>query len=106
MAGTHGGKRAGAGKKKGSRVKKTVELLEAVLATGETPLEYMLRVMRDRTADDARRDDMARSAAPYVHSKMPTAVVTPPPPGGPVTDDDQRLLTLYLTGLHAEADAG
>ena len=81
-------------------------MLESVRASGETPLEYMLRVMRDDTADDARRDDMAKGAAPYVHSKMPTAIVTPPPPSGPITDDDQRLLNLYLTGLHAEADEG
>jgi hypothetical protein len=104
MAGAHGGKRPGAGKKKGTRAKKTVELLEAVASSGETPLEYMLRIMRDENADNSRRDDMAKAAASYVHSKMPTAIVTPPPPNGPVTDEDQRLLNLYLTGLHDEAD--
>jgi hypothetical protein len=104
MSGAHGGKRPGAGKKKGTRAKKTVALLEAITNGGETPLEYMLRVMRDTSAEDARRDDMAKSAAPYVHSKMPTAIVTPPPPSGPVTADDQHLLSLYLCGLHAEAD--
>ena len=104
MANGHGGRRPNAGKKKGVRAKKTVELLEAVQATGETPLEYMLRVMRDATAEDGRRDDMAKSAAPYLHSKMPAAVVAPPPPGGQLSDDDQRILTLYLSGLHGRAD--
>ena len=51
-----------------------------------------------------RRDEMAKAAAPYIHSKMPTAIVTPPPPGGPVTADDEKLIDLYLTGLHDEAD--
>jgi hypothetical protein len=100
----HGGRRKGAGKKPGSRAKKTVALLEAVKASGETPLEYMLRIMRDENADAARRDEMAKGAAPYVHSKMPTAIVAPPTPNGPVTEDDQRVIDLYLNGLHAEAD--
>lgn len=36
---------------------------------GKSPLEYMLDVMNDRGADDARRDKMAIAAAPYVHEK-------------------------------------
>jgi hypothetical protein len=38
--------------------------------TGETPLQYMLSVMRDPEASPARRDAMAIAAAPYVHSKL------------------------------------
>jgi hypothetical protein len=37
---------------------------------GETPLGYMLRVMRDSTADNVRRDEMAKAAAPYTHAKL------------------------------------
>ena len=33
------------------------------------PLEYMLEVMNDEKADDARRDRMAVAAAPFVHAK-------------------------------------
>ena len=40
------------------------------IATGETPLSYILRVMRDPTVEDPRRDEMARAAAPYVHAKI------------------------------------
>jgi hypothetical protein len=36
----------------------------------ETPLDYMLAVMRDPHADFRRRDDMAKAAAPYCHVKM------------------------------------
>ena len=104
MAGGHGGRRPGAGKKKGQKNKKTQQFLDQIASAGETPLDYMLRVMRDPGADESRRDDMAKAAAPYVHSKMPTAIVTPPPAKGPVSNDDEKLLDLYLTGLHAEAD--
>jgi hypothetical protein len=34
-----------------------------------TPLEYMLGVINDVGADEARRDRMAQAAAPYVHPK-------------------------------------
>lgn len=51
-------------KKVGSLTRKTRDIAEAAAASGETPLEYMLRVMRDPTVDDAKRADMAKSAAP------------------------------------------
>ena len=33
-------------------------------------MEYMLRIMRDPREPDARRDEMAKAAAPYLHPKM------------------------------------
>jgi hypothetical protein len=36
---------------------------------GLSPLEYMLGVMNDAEADDARRDRMAMAAAPFVHAR-------------------------------------
>jgi len=33
------------------------------------PLDYMLSVMRDETADETRRDKMAVAAAPFVHER-------------------------------------
>jgi hypothetical protein len=65
-----GGVREGSGRKKGQPNKRTAELLQAVSESGLTPLEYMLTVMRDKTQEWARRDDMAKAAAPYVHSKL------------------------------------
>lgn len=35
-----------------------------------TPLEYMLDVINDPNADQARRDRMALAAAPFVHGKI------------------------------------
>jgi hypothetical protein len=58
------------GRPKGSRNKRTRALIEAVQSGGETPLDYMLRVMRDPKAPARRRDEMAKAAAPYSHSKF------------------------------------
>jgi hypothetical protein len=41
-----------------------------IAASGEPPLDFMLRVMRDETAEPARRAAMAIAAAPYVHPRL------------------------------------
>lgn len=66
-----GGKRPGAGRPKGSTVDKYKENVEQrpKFEGVETPLEYMLEVMRDPHAEWRRRDDMAKAAAPYCHEK-------------------------------------
>lgn len=63
------GKKTG-GRKKGVPNKVTLEREAEIKASGLTPLEYMLRVMRDEKAPEERRDDMAKAAAPYVHPKL------------------------------------
>ena len=65
-----GGKRTGAGRPRGAVNKATAEAKAAVEASGETPLEYMIRVMRDPKANARRRDAMAAAAAPYVHHRL------------------------------------
>lgn len=82
-----GGNRAGAGRKSGIPNKASVERQKKVAATGETPLEYMLKVMRDGKASDQRRDDMAKAAAPYVHPKLASMQHTGPK-GGPIQTID------------------
>lgn len=66
-----GGFRAGAGRPPRSSVcgEGAKSIHAAGRAAGMTPLEYMLSVMNDAGADDARRDRMAQAAAPYVHPK-------------------------------------
>jgi hypothetical protein len=63
------------GRKRGSRNKRARELIERVEATGITPLEYMLSVLRDETAPPERRDEMAKAAAPFVHPRLQTTKV-------------------------------
>ena len=58
------------GRQKGTPNKSNAERLAEIAATGETPLDYMLRVLRDQTVDHDRRDRMAAQAAPYVHAKL------------------------------------
>jgi len=65
-----GGRREGAGRPAGTANKSNEEARRKAAETGETPLDYMLRVMRDDTVAVERRDDMARAAAPYVHAKL------------------------------------
>lgn len=76
----HGGKRVGAGRRKGAKAEVTNEAIRRA-GEGETPLEYMLRVMRDQTVDTDRRDKMAIGAAPYMHAK---AVEISGEDGGPL----------------------
>jgi hypothetical protein len=61
------GKPKTGGRKRGSRNKRTRKL-EEIERSGLAPLDYMLSVMRDPNAALARRDEMARAAAPYLHA--------------------------------------
>ena len=97
---THGGKREGGGRKTGTRSRASVEREKRVAASGATPLEIMLEMMRESYADvqslarrlkaitgrgnDQAREELqailrraridtqafARDAAPYVHPKL------------------------------------
>lgn len=92
-----GGKRAGAGRKPGALTQRTREIAEKTAATGLTPLEVMVKAMReaDERADElralaekekdpkerlalagaavrlrAQAADVAQSAAPYMHPRL------------------------------------
>lgn len=65
-----GGKRPGAGRKAGAAHQRTREITDKATESGNTPLEYMLAVLGDPTADQKRRDAMAVAAAPYMHARL------------------------------------
>ena len=65
-----GGRRPGSGRPRGSANRRTREIADRAAEEGLTPLEYMLQVMRDDEAVPARRDDMAKAAAPYLHPRL------------------------------------
>ncbi|MCJ8520754.1 putative phage terminase large subunit-like protein [Pseudorhizobium tarimense] len=65
-------------------------------ATGDTPLDYMLKVMRDNKADPGRRDDMAKAAARYVHPKLASLQHTGRN-GGPIQTVDLLAATKKTT---------
>ena len=82
-----GGSRPGAGRPKGSRDKLTTAMAQAVsevkeatalIRRGVLPLEFLLKVMRDSRYPTELRLRAAGAAAPYVHPKMPQAVVVAP----------------------------
>lgn len=68
-----GGYRPGAGRPKSASVKTEVEARREGEKANMAPLDYMLSVMNDSAADEARRDKMAIAAAPYVHAKAEDA---------------------------------
>lgn len=68
MAGT--GRTKTGGRKKGTPNKATARREAEISASGLTPLEYMLKVMRDPHEDTDRRLEAAGKAAQYVHPKL------------------------------------
>jgi hypothetical protein len=77
--GQRGGARAGAGRKKGAATKRTREIADKAMAEGVTPLEYMLKIMREssdhvdpkvQVAREAMRFEAAKAAAPYIHPRL------------------------------------
>lgn len=75
-----GGFRPAAGRPKGTRAPWALPPKDgkAACTPGLMPLEYMLSVMRDETADQARRDRMAIAAAPFLHPKAPEMPASAP----------------------------
>lgn len=67
---SHGGARAGAGRKAGGTNRFNQWLLERAEASGILPVDYMLGVMRDESLDTRLRIDAAKAAAPYVHQRL------------------------------------
>lgn len=80
-----GGARPGAGRKTGQANKINAQAKKAALDGGITPLQYMLAVMRNSRADTKRRDDMAKAAAPFCHTR---AIEHSGPNRGPITTLD------------------
>jgi len=84
---TKGGRRPGAGRKKGQTTKIHEAIKARVLATGETPLEFLLRTMRAPEPTQGKNEnplvftkrlelwasrglEAAKAAAPYIHPKL------------------------------------
>jgi len=81
--GGRGGPRPGSGRKPGSPNKVTQAQRDKVAATGITPLDYMLDVLRNKRLKREVRMAAAVSAAPYVHPRL-AAVEMTGKDGGPI----------------------
>lgn len=90
----HGGKRAGAGRKKGSRTVRTTKVAEKALTSGKvTPLEAILKAMYvhyDAEEWDAAAA-LAKDAAPYMHPKLQSVMHTGDKENPVVTDNTIRV---------------
>lgn len=60
------------GRQKGTPNRATAAKAAEIAASGLTPLDYMLSVLRNETNEQAIRLDAAHKAAPYVHAKLAT----------------------------------
>ena len=58
------------GRPKGSKNKATVARQAAIAASGLTPLDYMLEVLRSEDSGPEDRKWAAAASAPYVHPKL------------------------------------
>lgn len=71
MANGHGGARPGAGRKPGSPNKVSQQLRRKIEQNGGmTPLDFLLRLMRNPKAPKQDRMWAAEKAAPYVHARL------------------------------------
>ena len=64
------------GRRKGTPNKATTAKHAAIVASGDTPLDFMLRLMRDTSIDWSMRADMAKASAPYIHPKLASTEIT------------------------------
>jgi hypothetical protein len=65
-----GGRRPGAGRLKGIANKRTREIANQVMASGQSPLEFMLSVMRNPKNPTEMWMEAAVKAAPFCHARL------------------------------------
>ena len=58
------------GRPKGAPNRVNSEMRERILQSGISPLEYLIRLMRNSKATKERRDWAAAQAAPYPHARL------------------------------------
>ena len=61
-----------------------------IAASGLTPLDYMLRILRDETAEKVDRMWAAEKAAPYIHAHVSS--VDPAGHGG-----NKQIVNIFVT---------
>ncbi len=68
-----------AGRKKGSKNKRTKAREAEIAASGLTPREFLLSLMRNTRKDLATRIQAAVAVAPYVHQRLAATTIETPP---------------------------
>jgi len=98
-----GGRREGAGRKRGSVSKLDAEARKKAMEDGAMPLDFLLGIMRDEQQDHRSRLDAAKAAAPFCHARLSSTEVSGPN-GGPVAVQTRVLDVSHITD-EAELDA-
>lgn len=70
MAGRPKGTPKTGGRKPGTPNRATAKREAEIRASGLTPLDFMLAILRDEAKPDDLRFEAAKAAAPYVHPKL------------------------------------
>lgn len=101
-----GGKRPGAGRKKGAATRKTRAVADRAATEGITPLEVMLTVMRQRfeAKDFERAASIAKDAAPYLHPRLTAIKVGGDGPGGSIPVSFIEVPSADAAGTDRRAD--
>lgn len=91
-----GGKRPGAGRKKGGVTKATVyrqEMMARAAAEGISPLEVMMAAMREawEAGDKDKAVQVAEKAAPYIHARLAATQIS--------GDKDNPLAMAIMSGV-------
>jgi hypothetical protein len=81
------GKPKTGGRKKGTPNRASTVREAEIKASGQTPLDYLLGVMRSKATPEAMRLDAAKAAAPYVHPKLSSVELK----GDPENPVEQRV---------------
>jgi hypothetical protein len=75
----HGGKRAGAGRPKGSRMRRSDELAEKLISSGKCPIEALVRLAEKAEVDGdiSQAINAWKSALPYIYPRPKAVEIAP-----------------------------
>ena len=71
-----GGYRQGGGRPQGAVSKITQQMVAQLIASNNTPVDFMLHLMQDTTQTLAFRLDAAKNVAPYIHPRLASTVLS------------------------------
>src|SRR2546429_3694799 len=90
--------------KKRRRKKRTNPRFSVLTCISRQKLDYMLRVMRDPKLSNSRRDEMARTAAPYLHPRLAATVATVYSPQQQL--EPQKIELVFVSGPGEAPEGG
>ncbi|NKF23232.1 hypothetical protein [Solimonas marina] len=93
------GIKTGGGSRKGRPNRATAKREAEITASGLTPLDFLLTVMRDGSRETAERMDAAKAAAPYCHPRLAAQTLSI---GGEASYEDRLRLLCELDAMSDE----